>query len=410
MTSLVVAIFCLVYLGMAVGRIPGLRVDRTGIALLGLAVLIVAGGLSLPQAASAIDLPTIILLFALMVLSAQLQMSGFYALCGRAVTRSADNPVLLLAAVIGVAGGLSAVLTNDVVVFALTPLLCMGLRAREMDPRPFLIGLAGAANAGSAATLIGNPQNILIGEVGDLDFWWFALYCAPLALVSLVIVLVAVLVTWPSVFSRSSTLAPEEVASVPADRWEVAKGLASLALLVGLFATDMPREVSALGIAAIILLSRKRSSRDVLAAVDWQLLLLFICLFGVTAAFSNTGLATGLIEKMAELNLLPERLSVMAPISLVLSNTIGNVPAVVLITTLIPDLGSGPLIALSLLSTLAGNLLLTGSIANIIVAERARSHGVTLSFADFARSGILMTAVSFAAAIGWLLAIGIVAM
>src|SRR5690606_15796734 len=132
-------------------------------ALLGITILIAAGAISFDDAAAAVDLPTIILLFALMILSGQFQGSGFYALCTRAVTGFADKPAALLAGLIALAGLLSAFLTNDVVVFALTPLICDAMQSRRLDPRPYLIALAAAANAGSAATLIGNPQNILIG-------------------------------------------------------------------------------------------------------------------------------------------------------------------------------------------------------------------------------------------------------
>ena len=145
-----------------------------------------------------------------------------------------------------------------------------------------------------------------------------------------------------------------------------------------------------------------------IGAVDWQLLLLFACLFGVTAAFANTGLAQEGLAFLASHGLMPDRLSVLAPLTLAASNTIGNVPAVILIIQLMPDLSDGVLAALALLSTFAGNLLLTGSLCNIIVAERAAQAGAPLSFADFARSGVPMTLASMAAAAAWLWATGLV--
>jgi len=151
-----------------------------------------------------------------------------------------------------------------------------------------------------------------------------------------------------------------------------------------------------------MLLSRHLSSRAMLQSVDWPLLILFICLFGITEAFASTRLADTALSWMSQQGMALDQLHVLAPLSLVLSNTIGNVPAVILLTTVLPDLSQPTLIALSILSTLAGNLLLTGSIANIIVAERASLLGVRLGFADFARSGIVMTAASFLIALGWL--------
>ncbi|MEW9804655.1 SLC13 family permease [Mesorhizobium sp. ZMM04-5] len=144
-----------------------------------------------------------------------------------------------------------------------------------------------------------------------------------------------------------------------------------------------------------------------IGSVDWQLLLLFACLFGITAAFVKTGLSQDGLDWLAAKGLLPDRLSVLTPLTLAASNSIGNVPAVILLIKLVPDLSDGALTALALLSTFAGNLLLTGSLCNIIVAERAAMSGVTLSFVDFARSGIPMTLATFAATVGWLWAIGL---
>lgn len=406
MTTLAVTVFVLTYVGMALGRVPGLAIDRTGVALLGLIVLLASGDLTLDQAGEAVDMPTITLLFALMILSAQFEHSGFYGWVASRIIRATRNPKTLLAVLIAVTGALAAVFTNDVVVFALTPLVAAGLMSQKLDPRPYLIGLAGAANAGSAATLIGNPQNILIGQAGGLDFWTYFVLALPPTLICLAITFVAILATWrlaPAERTGTSSVAETEI-----DRFQMAKGLAAVVLLIGLFLTPLPRELSALAVAGLLLMSRRLSSRAMIGAVDWQLLLLFACLFGVTAAFANTGLAQEGLAFLASHGLMPDRLSVLAPLTLAASNTIGNVPAVILIIQLMPDLSDGVLAALALLSTFAGNLLLTGSLCNIIVAERAAQAGAPLSFADFARSGVPMTLASMAAAAAWLWATGLV--
>lgn len=406
MTTLAVAVFVLTYVGMALGRVPGLAIDRTGVALLGLIVLLASGDLTLDQAGEAVDMPTITLLFALMILSAQFEHSGFYGWVAGRIIRATRNPKTLLGVLIAVTGALAAVFTNDVVVFALTPLVAAGLMSQKLDPRPYLIGLAGAANAGSAATLIGNPQNILIGQAGGLDFWTYFVLALPPTLICLAITFVAILATWrlaPAERTGTSSVAETEI-----DRFQMAKGLAAVVLLIGLFLTPLPRELSALAVAGLLLMSRRLSSRAMIGAVDWQLLLLFACLFGVTAAFANTGLAQEGLAFLASHGLMPDRLSVLAPLTLAASNTIGNVPAVILIIQLMPDLSDGVLAALALLSTFAGNLLLTGSLCNIIVAERAAQAGAPLSFADFARSGVPMTLASMAAAAAWLWATGLV--
>jgi Na+/H+ antiporter NhaD/arsenite permease-like protein len=403
-TTLSVVVFLLVYVGMALGRIPGLAVDRTGVALLGLIVLLASGDLALAEAGRAIDMPTIALLFALMIVSAQFENSGLYGWVADRVTRAARNPKLVLAVLIGVTGLLSAVLTNDVVVFALTPLVCAGLKSKALDARPYLVALAGAANAGSAATLIGNPQNILIGQAGGVGFWPYILVALPPTLVTLAAVYVAVTFTWKGSFAEASGLDSASVTTTfsPVRRFQAIKALVAVLALVLLFLTPLPRELSALGVAGALLLSRRMASRDMIGFVDWHLLLLFVCLFGVTAAFAKTGVAQDGLRWLADAGLLPDRLGVMTPLTLAASNTIGNVPAVILILRLLPDLSDGALTGLALLSTFAGNLLLTGSLCNIIAAERAQAAGVRLGFMDFARSGIPMTLASMLVTFLWL--------
>ena len=391
-------VFVLVYLGMGLGGVPGLALDRTGIALLGLIALIATQTMTLAEAASAVDTPTIALLFALMIISAQFEQSGFYGWVAQRVTKAAQSPKSLLAAAIVSAGLLSALLTNDVVVFALTPLLCGGILALKLDVRPYLMGLAAGANAGSAATLIGNPQNILIGQVGKLDFWNYIVFALPPTLATLGIVYAVILLTWrlepAKIVNEEKTIQP--------DRYQLGKAVLAVTALIGLFLTPFPREVSALAIAGALLLSRRLSSRDMIGAVDWHLLLMFTCLFGVTEAFSRIGLAQQGLAWLGRLGLYPDHITFMAPVTVLASNTIGNVPFVVLFIKLLPNLGTGPLYGLAMLSTFAGNLLLTGSMCNIIVAERAALQGAKLSFMDFARSGVPITVLSIGITIGWL--------
>jgi Na+/H+ antiporter NhaD/arsenite permease-like protein len=368
-------------------------------------VLLAAGATDVAGVGREIDAPTLLLLFALMILSAQFAAGGLYAIAARAITRSPAGPAVLLGLTVAVSGALSAVLANDIVVFAMTPLLCAGLRARGLDPKPFLLGLVGASNAGSAATLIGNPQNILIGQTSGLDFWEFILVCGPPALAGLLIVFAAVWLIWRPVLRRvdpalADAHAIEGRAAV--DRLQIAKGTVATVLLIALFATPVPREVGAIAVAAALLISRKLASREMLGAVDWHLLLLFLCLFAVTGTFAETGLAEDGLQWLAERGLLPDRIAVLAPLSLIMSNGIGNVPSVILLLQIWPHPPEGALYGLAVLSTLSGNLLLTGSLANIITAERAASVGVHLTFADFARSGVPLTLASMAIAMLWL--------
>src|SRR5690606_33308331 len=237
MTTLTVVVFVLVYVGMALGRVPGLAIDRTGVALLGLIVLLAFGDLTLDEAGEAVDMPTIALLFALMILSAQFEHSGFYGWVAGRIVRAARSPRILLGVLIAVTGVLSAIFTNDVVAFALTPLVANGLLSQKLDPRPYLIGLAGAANAGSAATLIGNPQNILIGQAGGLDFWTYMAVALPPTAASLAVVFIAVAVTWRLVPGTGHAVSGEPAVRI--DRFQLIKGLAAVALLIGLFLTPL---------------------------------------------------------------------------------------------------------------------------------------------------------------------------
>jgi Na+/H+ antiporter NhaD/arsenite permease-like protein len=401
MLTFIVVVFALTYLGMALGRVPGLKLDRSGIALVAAVVLIAVDAVPMGRVAEAIHFPTVLLLFALMIVSARYAAAGFYDACAAWIARRNAGPSTLLALTIALGGGMSAVLVNDVVVFVMTPLLCAGLAARGRDVRPYLAGLAGAANAGSAATLIGNPQNIVIGQVGHLDFLKFLAVCGPPALVALVIVFAVVRVVWHRELTRETTPAAP-VPAVDYDRGQTIKAGLATAVLLALFATPLDRDMSALLVAAVLLMSRRFASRDMLTAVDWPLLILFVGLFIVNDAFALTGLGSDGLAWLAANDLLPDRLSLMAPLMVVLSNTIGNVPAVLALLAIWHNLPEGALYALALLSTLAGNFFLVGSIANLIVAERAAQAGQRFGFIAHARAGVPMTILSLAAACGWL--------
>jgi Na+/H+ antiporter NhaD/arsenite permease-like protein len=397
---LVLAVFLAVYIGMALGRWPGLRIDRTGIAILGAVVLYAAGAIHGPQALQAIDFPTLIVLFGLMMLSAQYAACGFYDWCSARIAATQASPTTILGLTVLVAGVLSAILANDVVVFAMTPMLIKGLVRRGLDPRPYLIALAGASNAGSAATVIGNPQNILIGQTGQLDFWTFLGACGPPAAFGLVTVFAVIGFVW-----RRQLQAPAardvQIEIPPIDRFGIGKAvLATIALLV-MFAMPLPQLTGVLIVAAVLLVSRRLATREILGLVDWHLLVLFAGLFVVTTAFAEAGLAAATVAALTAAGIDPHGLPALAALTLVGSNTIGNVPTVVLLLTVLENLPAQSLYALAALSTLAGNLLIVGSLANIIMVERASQCGVALGFGEHARCGIPITLLSFAAALGW---------
>jgi Na+/H+ antiporter NhaD/arsenite permease-like protein len=403
--AIVLLILILTYIGMAAGRIAWLQVDRTGIALLAIIALLASGQMTLDDFGSAVDLPTLAFLFAMMIISAQFAESGFIDLCARTITESRRGVAALLALTVAIAGGLSAVLATDILIISISPLLIAGAQSRGLDPRPLIIALAAATNAGSAATLIGNPQNILIGALGRLDFWTFLAICAVPAMVTLIVVFAVVWLQWRERISATvlaATLDPPFITVHPLDRNQTIKGFVALLALLVLFATPLPREIGALIIAALLLASRKITSRTMIAAVDWPLLLLVACLFGITGALNNSGIAAQLLEFLTEHGLLPHSLLLLTPYSVLASNTIGGVPAAMLFLQLWPTAPPGVLYALALLSSLAGNLLLTGSLTNVVIAERAERMGAKLSFAEHARAGVPITILSLGFAVFWL--------
>src|SRR5579862_9473235 len=195
-TALLLLVLALTYAGMAAGRIAWLQVDRTGIALLAVIALLATGAMTLDDFGSAVDMPTLTLLFAMMIISAQFAESGFIDLCARTIIETRGGTAGLLALTVAIGGGLSAVLANDILIVAMAPLLIAGAQRRGLDPRPFAIALAASTNAGSSATLIGNPQNILLGAIGRLDFWTFLGICGLPALFTLAIVFAVVWLQW----------------------------------------------------------------------------------------------------------------------------------------------------------------------------------------------------------------------
>jgi len=400
MTTTIVTIFVLVYGGMVLGGLPFLQLDRTGVALLGAIALIGSDALSLEEAALSIHLPTLILLFSFMVVSAQMRMGGFYDWVTRRVAALPLAPPGLLGALVFAVAALSAIFSNDVVCLAVAPVLIDTCRRRGLQPVPYLLALACASNIGSAATLIGNPQNMLIGETLHLPFGAYALEAAAPVLAGL-------LLTWGLVVwqTRGAWALPEGAAEAaegePLDRWQTAKGLAVAAvLLLAFLFAPWPREVVALTGAGVLLMSRKFHSSKMLGLVDWELLVLFMGLFVVNHALQKTGLPAQAVAEFAARGV---HLGEPAPLfgaTFVLSNIVSNVPAVMLLLPVAKHALAGPLLAL--VSTLAGNLFIVGSIANIIVVDAAARAGIAIDWRRHARIGVPLTLASLAVTAGYL--------
>jgi Na+/H+ antiporter NhaD/arsenite permease-like protein len=398
----VLVIFLLVYLGMLLGEIPGLALDRTGVALLGAIALVATGRTTVAGAWAAVDVPTISLLLGLMVVSAQFRLGGFYAEVTQRLALWPTSPPRLLAGLVAVVGGLSALLANDIVCLAMAPLLIDGCSRRGWDPVPFLLALACAANVGSAATLIGNPQNMLVGQALRLSFAGYLLDALLPAVLGLVAVWALIARRYRGRWTRAVAPAFSEHRLAPFDRYQTTKGLAVLTVLVAvfLFVPDVPREAAAIAAAGALLTSRRMASREMLGLVDWQLLVLFVGLFVVNDALVASGMLARATHALTARGLDPSHPATLYGVTAVLSNLVSNVPAVMLLLPAAHHPLAGPVLALA--STLAGNLLIVGSIANIIVVDAARRQGVAISWRAHAAVGVPVTLVTLALAAGWL--------
>lgn len=391
------------YAGIALGGIPGLAIDRTGIALLGAIAMVATGGLSTGEAVMSIDIPTILLLYALMVISSQFRLGGFYTWAAVKITSFIDRPERFLLAVMSVSAVFSAVLMNDVVCLAFTPVLAISLLNSGYNPVPFLIGLAVASNIGSAATIIGNPQNMLIGQVGGLDFGKFMAWSVPPALLSLVAAYLIIRTIYRKELSEKA---------VPQKRmdgeWTVfnhhqsTKAIAAALFLVVLFFSSIPREISAISIAGLLLCSRRMHTRSLLGLVDWHLITLFCGLFIVMKGIETTGLPIRIVETFSARAIDIRNPFVLTVISGILSNIVSNVPATMLLTKFLEPSNHLQWYVLALSSTFAGNLITIGSIANLITFEQARTYGIEIGFREHARAGIPVTLASFGIAAAWI--------
>lgn len=400
--TICILIFIITYTGIAVGGVPGLTLDRTGVALLGAIAMVVTGVLPLREAMASIDAPTVLLLFGLMIVSAQLRLSGFYAGVALRLAGLAAHPRRFLLVLMAVSASLSAILVNDIVCLAFTPIIVVATLQAGRNPVPFLLGLAMASNIGSAATVIGNPQNMLIGQVGKLGFGSFFIWCLTPMLLSLAAAYG--LLAW--IYRRRFDGVPAVINQVQHsetafNRWQSRKGLFAVGTAVVLFFTPVPREVTALAIGGCLLCSRRIDTRRLLGLVDWHLITLFCALFIVVAGIETTGLPDRLVAWTQGQGVHIGDPLALTGLAAVLSNMVSNVPAVMLLLRFLEVGQHETWYVLALASTFAGNLITIGSIANLIVIEQARAQGVRVSFCEHARSGVPITMVSLGITIIW---------
>lgn len=392
--------FCGTYLGLAVGHLPGFRVDRTGVAIIGAAVMVVGGVLPWDRAVAAVDAHTLVLLFGMMIVAAYLRLSGFFHLVTHWAVRRARTPVGLLAVVVGASGVLSALFVNDVVCLVLAPAVLAIARQLRLPPVPYLIALATAANVGSVATLTGNPQNMLIGSYSGISYRAFLAREAPVAAVGLVCVLAVVWAVYRRQLPRD--LHPAELAAhFPVHRALMTKTVLVVCVMLVAFLAGVPIALVAVGGAAYTLLTRRVKPEKVYREINWELLVLFTGLFVLIGGIEEARLTEHLFRWAGRFALY--RPAVLSAVTALLSNLVSNVPAVLLFKSLVPTFGepARAWLVLAMASTLAGNLTILGSVANLIVVEAAREERVTIGFWEYARVGVPLTLATLV--LGWLI-------
>ncbi len=379
-------IFLATYLVLALGRMPGLRVDRTGAAIIGASLMVGANVLTLEEAYRAIHLDTIVLLFGMMIVVANLRLSGFFTLVSEKVVEHAHHPLTMLAAVALVSAVLSAFFVNDTVCLVLAPLVAEVTAKLRRNPVPYLLAVAMASNIGSVATLTGNPQNMLIGSYSGIPYNTFARALTPVAAAGLVVCVAILALVYRSEF-RSREKVEVTPRSVAIDRPLLVKSLAiSLGMVVFFFAGWPIAEVAIVA-GALLLITRRVKPDEVYAQVDWSLLVLFAGLFIVVAGVEKSSLEESLVRFAARAHL--DNGGVLSAVSAVLSNIVSNVPAVLVFKPFMAHLANPALgwLRLAMATTLAGNLTIVGSVANLIVVQRARG-AAEISFWEYARAGI----------------------
>ena len=398
----ILAIFAITYLGIAAGRVPGLKLNRVGIALLGAIALMIFGGIGSGEVISYINWPTIFLLFGFFVLSAQLRLSGFYDRVAGGIAQRLENPARFLLVLMLATGGLSAILNHDIVCYVFAPIVGAALLRKRLNPIPFLIALAIASNIGAAATIIGNPQDMMIGQVAHLNFGHYLLWCAAPVIFAMA---AAYGIIWQMSRKQLASVSPMQSESsqstYPFNRPHTIKGLVILAVVIGLFFTTLPKEVIALAAAGIHLASTKFRTEDLLKLVDWPILVLFMGLFVVTGAFQSTGYGDQMVQSLAHGGFNLNQPHCLALTTAVLSNLINNSAAVMLLLKVVDLSHPATAYILALANSFGGSLIIIGSVSNIIVVQQARELGVHISFRDFARLGVPVTLAAIAGLLAW---------
>ncbi len=386
--------------GIAVGNYPKFRMNRATIALIGAVVLILINAISFEKALQAVDLNTILLLFSMMVINSNLKISGFFNKTTQFVLKYASTPTRLIFLVTFSSGILSALFLNDTIVLAVTPVLIDVLKKLKRNPIPYIIALVASANVGSSATLIGNPQNMIIGVSSGISFVDYTIIQSVPSIIGLVLINLIIIPLYRKEFSN------EKFGTIHIERVYIykpllIKSIVSLIIMFGMLVFGINLALSAFTAAAILLFTRRLKPERVFQEIDWSLLVFFSGLFIITDSIETSGIGNILFVGMKPF--FDGGLASFTVTTALLSNLVSNVPAVILIKPLIPMMGSEDKVwmVLGFASTFAGNLTLLGSVANLIGIEIARKQNIIISFWEYLKSGILITILTIAVGLIW---------
>jgi Na+/H+ antiporter NhaD/arsenite permease-like protein len=394
-------IFLATYIVVALGKIPVYRIDRAGAALLGGGLMVGTGVLSLDQAYRAVDFNTITLLLGMMIVVANLRVSGFFALVNHWITSYVRHPLTLLAVVVLACGLLSAFLVNDAICLVMTPLVLDAVERLKRDPVPYLLAVAMASNIGSVATITGNPQNIIIGSLSGIPYTTFATALAPVAALGLLVAGLLIALVYRAEFFNGALMTPPGRLPRYHKPLLVKTMLVMVAMVTLFFLGQSVAKVAIVG-GALLLLTRRVRPERIYREIDWPLLVMFVGLFIVVAGLEKTVIQPHLPTLIGALHL--DNRAWLGVITAVLSNVVSNVPAVLVLKPFVEGLGDAQQawLVVAMAATFAGNFLLVGSVANLIVAQRAKAHGVELGFWAYFKVGAPLTVLTISFGLMWL--------
>jgi Na+/H+ antiporter NhaD/arsenite permease-like protein len=396
---LAVAIFGVTYLLISGRQLKILPLNRPAAALLGTVLMVAVGVITPEQAYHSVDYDTLVLLLGMMIISAYLFLAGFFDWAADWILRYAKSPQALLSHLIIVSGTLSALLVNDPVCVMLTPLVVAVMVRGKLPLLPYLLALAMSANLGSVATLVGNPQNMIIGHMSQLPFLRFSAALLPVALAGLAIEYLILRIGFRKVL-RDTVIQRPDTPPRPLNRRLLLLTIIVLALVFAGFVAGLNLSWTALAGGALLMVLARRDTHEVLKLVDWHLLLFFAALFVVVEALNATGLPDQIFAKVHPVfgTTTASQAWNFTWFSALGSNVFSNVPFVLVAGKWIHNFAQPELMwkVMALATTLAGNLTILGSVANIIVVESARRH-TDIGFWDYARFGIPVTILTTAA-------------